>query len=113
MFGKNTPKSSFKQLDCLNREMRNVICIDFEKTSIESFEENCCLIKEYKSDDHDEEDKSLMYLGLFLENLAKNKVDVREHLAKWGNLNAVDNYKDSLDLKINKMKERKSSLFGG
>ena len=53
-----------------------------------------------------------MYLGMFLENLAKTKVDVRDHLAKWGNLNAIDNYKDHINDRKNKQKERKSSLFG-
>jgi len=110
VFGKNTHKSPFKQLDCLNRDLKNVICIDFEVTSIQGFEDNCCIVKEYKSEDNDDNDQTLMSLALFLEHLAKTKGDLRNELTKWGNLNAVDKYRESLDDKLFSIKEKKNYL---
>jgi len=91
VFGKNTYKSPYKQLDCLNRDLSNVICVDFEKTSVEGFEANCVILKEYRSEEHSDADQTLLNLTLFLEHLSKTKGDVRNELTKWGNLNSVDN----------------------
>jgi len=55
---------------------------------------------------------TLMNLGLFLEKAAKYKGDIREYLARWGNLNAVQNYRDSIDLERKKYNERKTIFEG-
>jgi len=67
-FGRNTPKSSFKSLNCLNRDIKNILCVDFELSSIEGYEENSIIIPEFKGDDVNSNNDQILYnLTLFLE----------------------------------------------
>ena len=73
-----------KDLRYLNRNLKNVICIDFEPKSTKYTPDNTIIIPEFTGDIND---KELLSLIVFLKELSKPQVkDVREYMAKYGNV---------------------------
>ena len=75
---------AIKDLRYLNRNLKNVICIDFEPNSTKYTPDNTIIIPEFTGDVNDKELQSLI---VFLKELSKPQVrDVREYIAKYGNV---------------------------
>ena len=72
-----------KDLDFLNRDLRNVICIDYNPDNVAYNPHNVIVLPEFTGDGKDRE---LLQSIVFLKELSKPEVrDVRKELEKWGN----------------------------
>ncbi len=71
-----------KDLEFLNRDLKNVICIDFNPDQVAFNPENAIIIPEFIGDGKDRE---LVQLIVFLREMAKSDVkDIRVELEKYG-----------------------------
>lgn len=80
-----------KDLSYLNRDLREVIYVDFDPEKAEFHQENCIKIPYW---DGDESDRELYDLVPFLESIAMKPVDVRKEIAKVGNEDTGRKYRE-------------------
>jgi hypothetical protein len=79
-----------KDLNFLNRDLRNVICIDYDPDNVLFHQENLIIIPEFLGDGKDRE---LLQLIVFLKEMAKPEIkDVRKELEKYGNFKPHINF---------------------
>lgn len=72
-----------KDLRYLNRNLKNVICIDYDPENVKYTPYNAIIIPEF---DGNPKDKELLQLVQFLKEMAKPEVkDVQKELEKYGN----------------------------
>ncbi|CAG9333076.1 unnamed protein product [Blepharisma stoltei] len=79
-----------KDLDYLNRDLKNVIIIEKDPARVKKHPDNAILLPEFKGD---VSDNSLPELTPFLEHLVKDNVqDIREELNKYGHTETGKKY---------------------
>jgi len=61
-----------KNLDCLNRDLKRVIVVDWNPNSVKLHPENAFVVPRWKGND---DDTTLIDLAAFLRTLAENKID--------------------------------------
>jgi import inner membrane translocase subunit TIM50 len=83
-----------KDLNFLNRDLRNVICIDYNPENVLFHQENLVLLPEFNGDGKDRE---LIQSIFFLKEMANpNVIDIRKELEKYGNYQPYINFNKSL-----------------
>lgn len=100
-----------KDLDYLNRDLKNVIIIEKNPSKVKNHLDNAILLPEFLGDTND---KHLVELIPFLEHIAKDKVpDVREELNKYGHTETGKKYLKKLSgLRDEVMKRQQKGLSG-
>jgi import inner membrane translocase subunit TIM50 len=79
-----------KDLDYLNRDLKNVICIDFDPNNVMYHPENTLIIPEFNGDG---KDKELIQAIVFLKEMAKPDIkDVRNEFKRLGNYRTYINF---------------------
>jgi hypothetical protein len=74
---------SIKDLDYLNRNLNDIIVLDYDLDNVKKHPENTIIIPEFNGDGKDRE---LLFAIAFLKEMAKqNVVNVRDEIKKWGN----------------------------
>lgn len=75
---------TYKDLRYLNRNLANVVCIDFDPNSTKYTPDNTIIIPEFNGNNND---KELQLLTVFLKELSKPNVkDVRSIISKYGSV---------------------------
>lgn len=96
-----------KDLNCLNRPLRNVVCIDFDINNVKYNPSNTIIIPEFNGDP---KDKELLQIVQFLKDLAKPNIkDVRQAITKYGNFKPHINYYKS-NPKYHKLLPKENSM---
>lgn len=79
-----------KDLRLLNRDLKNVILVDYDLKNAKYTPNNVVILPEFSGDVND---KELLYCIQFLKDMAKTNVkDVRNELTKYGNFKPYLNY---------------------
>lgn len=78
-----------KDFSYLGRPLKDVIYIDFTDENIPSHKENCILIPEWKGE---KDDRALIDLVPFLENIAQKPTDVRREIENYGREGTADKF---------------------
>ena len=80
-----------KDLSYMNRNINNIVCIDFDKEKYFYHQNNVISIPKYEGDD---QDRILLDLMPFLEYLATPGLDVRKELDKYGHENPGEKFSE-------------------
>lgn len=78
-----------KDLSYLGRPLKDVIYIDFNDENVPHHKENCIVLPEWRGE---RDDRALIDLVPFLENLAQKQVDVREELKNYTRDNTAETF---------------------
>jgi import inner membrane translocase subunit TIM50 len=83
-----------KDLRYLNRNMKNIVCIDVDMKNVIRTPNNAIILPKF---DGDVNDKELLQIVQFLKDLARPSVkDVRTEIEKYGNINPHIKYYKSV-----------------
>eukprot|EP00831_Metopus_contortus_P003901 TRINITY_DN11438_c0_g1_i5.p1 TRINITY_DN11438_c0_g1~~TRINITY_DN11438_c0_g1_i5.p1 ORF type:complete len:142 (-),score=26.64 TRINITY_DN11438_c0_g1_i5:82-507(-) len=104
-------KGIVKDLSYLNRDLNNVIMIDWDTKKIRRQPQNLVILKKFENDNSDRE---LFDVLPFLEHLASPSIlDVREEISKYGNEEGYKKFMEELvDTKRRVIDTRQSGLGG-
>lgn len=78
-----------KDLSYLGRPLKDVIYIDFSDENAPFHKENCIILPEWKGE---RDDRALIDLVPFLENVAQKPGDIRRELETYGHENTADKF---------------------
>jgi import inner membrane translocase subunit TIM50 len=100
-----------KDLSLLNRDLRKVVVVDFDKDIYKEEPENLILLSKYQGE---ESEDSLRYLGVFLNHLANPNVkDVRREIKKYGGLDSLETFKKEVQDRATKLRKSQRYFTGG
>ena len=84
---------SIKDLNYLNRNLSNVVVLDFDLDNVQLHPNNTIVVPEFSGDGKDRE---LLYLLVFLKEMGRSDIkDIRNELKKWGNYKPYIKYYES------------------
>lgn len=84
---------SIKDLNYLNRNLSNVVVLDFDLDNVQLHPNNTVIVPEFSGDGKDRE---LLYLLVFLKEMGKSDIkDIRDEIKKWGNYKPYLKYYES------------------
>ncbi|XP_014280128.1 mitochondrial import inner membrane translocase subunit TIM50-C [Halyomorpha halys] len=94
-----------KNLDCLNRDLKKVIVVDWNSSSVKLHPTNAFLIPKWNGND---DDTTLVDLAAFLRTIAANEVeDVRDVLAYYREFeNPIEAFRENQRRLLEQMEER-------
>ncbi|XP_024084900.1 mitochondrial import inner membrane translocase subunit TIM50-C-like isoform X2 [Cimex lectularius] len=97
-----------KNLDCLNRDLKKVIVVDWNPNSVKLHRNNTFLIPRWRGND---DDTTLVDLAAFLKTIASNDIeDVRDVLIYYGQFeNPIEAFRINQRKLLEQMEEREKS----
>lgn len=99
-----------KDLSYMNRDIKDIVCIDFEPEKFYYHQDNVIKISQWEGDNLDRE---LLDLIPFLEHLATPGLDVRQELRKYGQENPSAKFNEIQSARNEIIKQKRQSGFGG
>ena len=99
-----------KDLSYMNRDIKDIVCIEFNPDKFYFHKDNVLKISEW---DGDTLDRELLDLIPFLEHLATPGLDVRNELRKYGNENTSAKFNEIQSARREIIQKKRESGFGG
>ena len=99
-----------KDLSYMNRDVKNIVCIDFNPDNYFYHQKNVIKVPKFEGDDSD---RVLLDLMPFLEYLANPGVDVRRELDKYGHENPGEKFTDIQKARRDMIMKQRNTGFGG
>lgn len=99
-----------RDLSYMNRDIKNIVCIDFDPEKFYLHQDNVIKIPQW---DGDMDDRTLIDLIPFLEHLANPQNDVRKELDKYGHENPAPKFNEIQSARLNLINQKRDSGFGG
>lgn len=99
-----------KDLSYMNRDIKDIVCIDFSPEKFLFHQDNVIKIPEWEGD---QSDRALLDLLPFLEHLATPGLDVRKELEKYGHENPQVRFNEIQSARRDIIQRKRDSGFGG
>jgi import inner membrane translocase subunit TIM50 len=99
-----------KDLSYMNRDIKDIVCIDFDPEKFYSHQENVIKVPEW---DGDMNDRELLDLIPFLEHLAQPGLDVKKELERYGRENTSRKFNEIQSARRDMIQQKRQSGFGG
>jgi import inner membrane translocase subunit TIM50 len=92
-----------KDISMLNRDLRKIVVIDFNKEAYKNDPENLIIVDKYHGEEYED---TLKYLSIYLNHLANPSVkDVRKEIMKYGGLDSLEKFKKEVQERAEKLKK--------
>jgi len=99
-----------KDLSYMNRDTKNIVCIDFDPEKFYYHQDNVIKVPEW---DGDNLDRELLDLIPFLSHLSGHNVDVKTEIKKYGKDRGYLKYQEVQETRREMIQNKKDSGFGG
>lgn len=99
-----------KDLSYMNRDVKKIVCIDFDPEKFYYHQDNVIKVPEW---DGDMTDRHLVDIVPFLAHLATHNVDARSEIKKFGNEDGYKKFQEVQNARRDMIAQKKESGFGG